>query len=93
MKISYKYDHDSDVAYFSIGKPKPSVSENLGGILLRKTKKGKLTGVTILDFGKRQNLNNLECLKDLPKSLSTYINDRKFSCNLSRKLYCSGIHK
>jgi uncharacterized protein YuzE len=78
MKISHKYDKKADVMYFFIGKPKPSISENLGGVLIRKTLKGKLTGITILDFGKRETLDTLTCLKDLPKELTRYIKDRKY---------------
>lgn len=77
MKISYKYDKQADVMYFTIGKPKPCISENVGGMIIRRTKKGKLNGVTVLDFKKRTNLNNLP-LTDLPKQLSTAIKDRKF---------------
>nr|DAI43384.1 MAG TPA: Protein of unknown function (DUF2283) [Caudoviricetes sp.] len=55
LGINYDYDEDEDILYVIIGKPTPSVSEEIeDGILIRRDiKTNKLTGVTILDYKDR----------------------------------------
>lgn len=55
LGINYDYDEDEDILYVTIGKPTPSVSEEIEeGILIRRDiKTHKLTGVTILDYKDR----------------------------------------
>lgn len=47
-QVRWEYDDKADVLYISFGKPKPSISTDLGsGIILRHSE-GKVTGFTIV---------------------------------------------
>jgi len=55
IKLTLNYDSDHDVMYVSIGQPKPSYCDNdVDGILIRRSAdSNRLSGVTIMDFSKR----------------------------------------
>ncbi|MBI2579210.1 MAG: DUF2283 domain-containing protein [Candidatus Aenigmarchaeota archaeon] len=56
-KMTFFYDEDGDVLDISIGKPKKAVSEEIGkDIVVRKDKRGKIIGFTILNFQKRSEI-------------------------------------
>ncbi len=57
--IIYDYDTEDDILYLSVGKPTPSISNEIEeGIILRKDiKTKKITGVTILDYKYRKSKN------------------------------------
>ena len=53
-KMRFFYDDEGDVLDISIGKPKKAKSEEIGNdIIVRKDKRGKVVGFTILNFEKR----------------------------------------
>ena len=53
-KMRFFYDDEGDVLDISIGKPKKAKSEEIGNdVIVRKDKKGKVVGFTILNFEKR----------------------------------------
>lgn len=53
-KMKFFYDNEGDVLDISIGKPKKAKSEEIGNdIIIRKDKRGKVVGFTILNFEKR----------------------------------------
>lgn len=66
LKINYDYDECEDILYISIGKPTPSISEEIEeGILIRRDiKTKKVVGVTIMDY--KDRLNNDEEI-NIPK--------------------------
>lgn len=51
-KLIIGYDREADVAYFSFGEPKPSVTEELDDyvVVRRNPKTRMVTGVTITNF-------------------------------------------
>lgn len=55
--IISNYDKEDDILYLSIGKPTPSITNEIEeGILIRKDiKTKKIVGVTILDYKYRKN--------------------------------------
>lgn len=55
--IISNYDEEDDILYLSIGKPTPSITNEIeDGILIRRDiKTKKVTGVTILDYKYRKN--------------------------------------
>lgn len=55
--IISNYDEEDDILYLSIGKPTPSITNEIEeGILIRRDiKTKKVTGVTILDYKYRKN--------------------------------------
>lgn len=52
-KMRFFYDEEGDVLDISIGKPKKAKSEEIGNDIVRKDRKGKVVGFTILNFEKR----------------------------------------
>ena len=53
-KMRVFYDHSGDVLDISIGKPKKALSQEIGNdVIVRKDRKGKVVGFTILNFHKR----------------------------------------
>ena len=64
-KIDYNYDDKNDILYITIGAPLPSYgNEEIEGIIIRRNIKDDiLTGITILDFMKREG-NYYEYEKD-----------------------------
>ena len=53
-KMRFFYDEEGDVLDISIGKPKKAKSEEIGNdVIVRKDRKGKVVGFTILNFEKR----------------------------------------
>lgn len=56
MNYNYDYDYEDDILYLSIGKPEPSITNELEeGIFIRKSIKTKeITGLTILDYKYRK---------------------------------------
>jgi uncharacterized protein YuzE len=53
-KMRFFYDEEGDILDISIGGPKNAKSEEIGNdIIVRKNKKGKVVGFTILNFEKR----------------------------------------
>ena len=53
-KMRFFYDDEGDVLDISIGKPKKAKSEEIGNdVIVRKDRKGKVVGFTILNFEKR----------------------------------------
>ncbi|MBS3054375.1 MAG: DUF2283 domain-containing protein [Candidatus Aenigmarchaeota archaeon] len=53
-KMRFFYDDEGDVLDISIGKPRKAKSEEIGNdIIVRKDKRGKVVGFTILNFEKR----------------------------------------
>lgn len=54
-RIIMSYDKDADVMYFSFGKPRKAVSEELGGgVVARYDPASKaLVGFTVINFSKR----------------------------------------
>lgn len=57
-ELNIGYDQDHDILYVSIGAPVPSYcDEDIEGVLFRKSMKShKLSGVTIMDFSKKTEL-------------------------------------
>lgn len=55
--IISNYDKEDDILYLSLGKPTPSITNEIeDGILVRKDiKTKKVIGVTILDYKYRKN--------------------------------------
>jgi uncharacterized protein YuzE len=53
-ELIISYDKEADVAYLSFGKPRPSVSEEVDDyvVIRRDPKTRKITGVTIMNFGR-----------------------------------------
>ena len=52
--MRFFYDDEGDVLDISIGKPRKAKSEEIGNdIIVRKDKRGKVVGFTILNFEKR----------------------------------------
>ena len=56
-KMRFFYDEEGDVLDISIGEPKKAISQEIGNdIVVRKSKKGKVVGFTILNFEKRAEI-------------------------------------
>lgn len=57
-ELNIGYDQDHDILYVTIGAPVPSYcDEDNEGVLFRKsTNSHKLSGVTIMDFSKKTEL-------------------------------------
>jgi uncharacterized protein YuzE len=53
-ELVISYDKEADVVYLSFGKPRPSVSEEVDDyvVVRREPKTGRITGVTIMNFGR-----------------------------------------
>ena len=69
LGINYDYDEEEDILYISIGKPTPSISEEIEeGILIRRDiKTHKISGVTILDY--KDRIKNNERI-NIPKEFN-----------------------
>ncbi len=54
-KLTLNYDENHDVLYVSLGTPKPSYCDNdIDGVLIRRSiKSNRLSGLTIMDFSKK----------------------------------------
>jgi uncharacterized protein YuzE len=60
----FKYDHDADVLYCSINKPRPAKSiENGNGVIIRVDPFiDKIVGFTVIDYKKRKTSGKLKTI-------------------------------
>jgi len=56
--VNWSYDKEGDVLYISFGKPRPSLTLDLGGGLFARYLKetGEITGLTLLGVSKVVNV-------------------------------------
>ena len=58
-KITFSYDEESDIMYFSLGKPLSGIDNEIeNGIFIRhKSDSNEVTGFMVIDFKKRFKSN------------------------------------
>ena len=68
--LNLDYDKKNDVLYISIGRPKPSYGEEdvPGIVILKDIITDEITGITVFDFMKRIQSNDIKNL-NLPISI------------------------
>ena len=52
--VTWRYDREADALYISFGRPRPSMTSDLGGGLLARylEENGEITGLTIMGVSK-----------------------------------------
>ncbi len=57
-KMTFSYDQESDIMYFSLGRPKTGIDTEVeDGVFIRKNQRGKVSGFLVMDFKKRFKKN------------------------------------
>jgi len=55
LSLSFQYDRDADVMYFTMGAPREAISEEVADGVFKRLdpESNEVIGVTIIDFAKR----------------------------------------
>lgn len=67
-KVEYQYDRDGDVLYASLGRPRPSITEEtVDGILIRRAiDTNEVVGFTIVNFLRRKKCGQIRKIPHFP---------------------------